>query len=376
MDTNNPFRIEIYNKSFAFQCLIGDPLNITATPRHNQISTAVFTVASNHRRLPQLLEDGARAVVSYHGEVVVSGPINLRQAKGPDVEGTLTCYVDGDFRIMDNVLAWCVPGSAIGSQSGAEYYTLTGAAEYIVKDLVTKNAITRLGMPVLCAGDLGRGAIIPGGIKARFQSLRDVLLPAVETAGLGITFKQDGSHIVCDVYAPVTYPVTLSERAGMITDWSWSSANPTATRVVTGGAGDGTARVFRAQSDLTLEAQYGDIVEVFRDARDADNTTLQDARGQETLTDGQPKYGFSLKLAETDTFRYGGSGVHVGDIVTVDLGFATRTDVLREATLSWSADDGVVVTPSVGEIQDNPDRALGDFLRKLRKGITDLKVSK
>jgi hypothetical protein len=371
----NPFRIEIYSKAFGFECLIGDPLNLTVTPRHNQISTAVFTVAADHHRLPQLLADGARAVVSYHGEVMVSGPINLRTADGPAVSGTITLFVDGDFRIMDNVLAWSVPGAAISAQT-AEYYTLTGAAEFIVKDLVTKNAITRLGLPLVCAGDLGRGAVIPGGIKARFQSLRDVLLPAVETAGLGITFKQDDNHIVCDVYAPVTYPVILSERAGMITDWSWSSANPKATRVVTGGPGDGTARVFRAQADATLEAQFGDKVEVFRDARDADNTTLQDARGSETLTDGSPKYGFSLTLAETDTFRYGGSGVHVGDIVTVDLGFATRTDVLREATLTWTADAGVVVTPRVGEIQDNPDRALGDFLRKLRKGITDLKVSK
>lgn len=376
MSHHMPFRIEIYSKTFGFECLIGDPIELTVTPRHNQISTAVFTVDADHRRLPQLLADGARAVVSYHGEVLVSGPISSRQGAGPTIGGTITLFVDGDFRIMDNVLAWPVPGSAIGSQSGAEYYTATGGAEFIVKDLVTKNAITRLGMPLTCAGDLSRGATIPGGIKARFQSLRDVLLPAVETAGLGITFKQDNDHIVCDVYAPITYPVILSERAGMITDWSWASANPTATRVVTGGPGDATARVFRSVSDVTLEADFGDIVEVFRDARDADNTTLQDARGTETLTEGSPKYGFSLTLAETDTFRYGGSGVHVGDIVTVDLGFATRTDVLREATLTWNRTDGVVVTPKVGDIQNNPDRALGDFLRKLRKGITDLKVSK
>jgi hypothetical protein len=372
----NPFRIEIYDKAFGFQCLIGDPRNLTVTPRYNQISTATFAVDADHRRLPQLLADGARAVVSYHGEVLVSGPINLRQAQGPAISGIVTLYVDGDFRILDNVLAWTVPTAAISAQT-AEYYVLTGGAEFIVKDLVTKNAINRLGMPVVCAGDLSRGAVIPGGIKARFQSLRDVLLPAVETAGIGITFQQSGTSIVCDVYAPITYPVTLSENAGMITDWTWSSRNPTTTRVVTGGAGDGTARVFRAVSDPTLEATFGDKVEVFRDARDADTTTLQDARGQETLTEGAAKYGFSLTLAETDTFRYGGpGGVHVGDIVTVDLGFATRTDVLREATLTWNTDDGVQVTPRVGEIQDNPDRALGDFLRKLRKGISDLKVSK
>jgi len=146
--------------------------------------------------------------------------------------------------------------------------------------------------------------------------------------------------------------------------------------VVVGGQGDGMARVFRSLADTVAEGTYNDIIEVFRDARDAETTTLLDARGQETLDEGRAKYGFSLTLAETSTFRYGGAGVHVGDRVTVDLGFATRTDILREATISWTAENGVEVTPLVGEIQDNPDRTLGNFLRSLRKGISDLKVTK
>jgi hypothetical protein len=162
----------------------------------------------------------------------------------------------------------------------------------------------------------------------------------------------------------------------MITDWRWTDANPAATRVVMAGTGDGTARVFRSLSDSARESQYGDIIEVFKDARDADTSTLLDARGNESLTEGAAKFGFALTLAETENFRYGGTGVHVGDRVTVDLGFATRTDILREATISWTAKEGVEVTPLVGEIQDNPDRALGNFLRSLRKGISDLKVSK
>jgi hypothetical protein len=129
-------------------------------------------------------------------------------------------------------------------------------------------------------------------------------------------------------------------------------------------------------ADTALETQYGDIIETFRDARDADTTTLLDARGRESLSEGSPKFGFALTLAETESFRYGGKGVHVGDRVTVDLGFATRTDILREATISWTAAEGINVTPLVGELQDNPDRALGSFLRSLRKGISDLKVSK
>jgi hypothetical protein len=372
----SPFTIEIYDKNFNFQCFIGDPDNVVATPRHNQKSTASITVASNHRRLSAMTAAGARCVLRYYGEFLMSGPLNLRSGQGPGVNGTVTLFLDGDFRILDNVLAWVAPASVISSQGGSEYYVIGGNAESIVKDLVTKNAITRLGLPVLCANNLNRGAVIPGGIKARFQPLRDLLLPAVETAGLGITFSQSGSKIMCDVYVPATFSRILSEAGGMITDWKWSDANPSATRVVVAGKGDGTARVFRAVADSALESQYGDIIEVFRDARDADTNTLLDARGNESLADGAPKFGFALTLAETESFRYGGKGVHVGDRVTVDLGFTTRTDILREATISWTAADGVDVTPLVGELQDNPDRALGSFLRSLRKGISDLKVSK
>lgn len=371
----NPFTIEIYDKNFTFQCFIGDPDNVVATPRHNEKPTASITVSSDHHRLGALTADGARCVLRYYGEFLMSGPLNLRNGQGPGVDGTVSLFLNGDFRILENVLAWPVPGGLLSGQT-SEYYVIGGNAESIVKDLVTKNAITRLGMPVICANNQNRGAIVPGGIKARFQPLRDVLLPGVEVAGLGVTFAQSGSKIVCDVYVPITFPLVLSEAGGMITDWRWSDANPTATRVVAAGTGDGTARVFRGVADTALETQYGDIIEVFRDARDADTTTLLDARGKESLADGSAKFGFALNLAETDSFRYGGNGVHVGDRITVDLGFTTRTDILREATISWTADEGISVTPVVGDLQDNPDRTLGNFLRSLRKGISDLKVSK
>lgn len=372
----SPFTIEVYDKNFNFQCFIGDPSNVIATPRHNEKPTASITVASDHPRLDALTAFGARVVLRYYGEFLMSGPINLRGGQGPGVDGTVTLYLDGDFRILDNVLAWAVPTALLSGQSASEYYVIGGNAESIVKDLVTKNAMTRLGMPVICANNTNRGAVVPGGVKARFQTLRDVLLPAVEVAGIGITFAQSGSKIVCDVYVPATFPMVLSEAGGMITDWRWSDGNPSATRVVVGGQGDGTARVFRGQADTALETQYGDIIEVFKDARDADTTTLLDARGKESLADGRAKFGFALTLAETESFRYGGNGVHVGDLVTVNLGFTTRTDILREATISWTATDGIQVTPLVGELQDNPDRALGNFLRSLRKGISDLKVNK
>jgi hypothetical protein len=124
------------------------------------------------------------------------------------------------------------------------------------------------------------------------------------------------------------------------------------------------------------EAAVGYPVEKFTDARDADTATLLTSRGQAALDEGVSKSGFSLTLAETDNFRYGGDGVHVGDMVTVDIGAATRTDILREATLSFTSDKGLSITPTVGEIQDSPDRQVANFLKSLRKGIAQLRAGK
>jgi hypothetical protein len=44
--------------------------------------------------------------------------------------------------------------------------------------------------------------------------------------------------------------------------------------------------------------------------------------------------------------------------------------------MTYSRDAGVEVTPVVGDIQDNPDRVIASFLARLKKSISDLKVSK
>jgi hypothetical protein len=371
----NPFTVEIYDKNFNFKGYIGNPIAMTVTPRFNEVGTAAVVIDANHRQALNATANGARMVIRKDGQFLMSGKIHLKQGDGPQVKSTVTLNVKSDFRLMHQILGWPVPAAALTAQT-SEYRKYTGNAEGIFKTCVTENMVTRLGMDVTVALNQSRGLTVPDGVSFRFHTLYEKLLPAIEQAGLGITFEQANGTIVADVFVPPVYPYTLTEESGVITEWDWSSADPTATRVIAGGQGEGTARVFRDVKNTALEADHNDIIEIFRDARDADTTTVLTSRAQETLNEGAAQSGFAVKLSETDTFRYGENGLVVGAKVTVSIGGVTRTDILREVTLSYTRDKGVEVTPLVGEIRNNPDRAIANFLARLKKSISDLKVSK
>lgn len=375
----SPFKIAIYSKGQDRRGWIGDPTSVVFTPRHNAPGSVEVTVSSSHNRLPDVMAPGARAVVEYQGvrsgedPERISGPIRAIRGQGPAGVGLVTFTVEDDKRLLWRVLGWPVPANPINGQSTAEYWRGTGPAETILKDAVRANAQSRLGMSVDVAPDLGRGATIPGGVSIRMHPLADRLFPAVEQAGLGVTVVQDGPEqqgtgFRVDVYEPRAYPRALTEAGGTVVDWSWNRDAPAVTRVVAGGQGEGTARTFRRSINADLEAEWGDVIEGFVDARDAEDDATIDARAATALQEGAPTAGLAVTLAETGTFRYGGKGIRVGDTVTARVGVGTEiTDLLREASIVWAADTGLSVTPVVGEITDDPDRAVAEAIAALAR---------
>jgi hypothetical protein len=211
--------------------------------------------------------------------------------------------------------------------------------------------------------------------------LADRLLPVIDQAGVGVTVRHVGDELVVDCYEPAVWPITLSAEAGTLTGGSWSRTAPEMTRVVVGGPGDGVDRVYRTYANTALEAEWGDLVEGFVDARDikADDPAfeaLMAARGQEALAAAAAKTGLSLQLSETETFRYGGAGVHVGDVVTAEVAPGVEfTDVLREAVVSHSATDGVRALPQVGERPDD-DKATARAIAGVARSVRDLRAGR
>ena len=378
----NPFRVTVYDRAFGFQGYIGNASSVSVNVRHNQQGTASITVDADHRMVPALLEPGARVVIEHRPwptehnpnpwrEFLMSGVVVSRRGQGPQKKAKVTVEISDDIRILSGALGWPVPMSPITDQSAADYAKYSGAAETVVKQAVTANIVNRLGWPVTVAPDLGRGAIVPSGVALRFHYLSDKLLPAAEAAGLGVTVRQQGGGLVLDVYEQRTFPHKLSEKGGTIVDWSWSDTDPTATRAIAGGKGEGTARMFAQAIDSALEAEYP-IREAFKDATDVDTTDALRDRATADLADQGPRAGLSVKLSESGMFQYGANGVRVGDVVTVDIGGQLRTDILRECTLSYNTGKGYTQTPVIGDIDQSPDRALARFVARLRAAVNNL----
>jgi hypothetical protein len=253
------------------------------------------------------------------------------------------------------------------------YRSVTGPAETVTKTLIGENA-ARLGLPLTVAPDLGRGATIT--VATRMHTLAERLMPLVDQAGIGVTVRQAGTGLVLDCTTPTVIVPVLMPEAGTVTAWTWDRSGPAATRTVVGGQGEGTAREFRSRVAAGTEATWGPrgVGEIFTDARDAAAGPVLDARGDAAIAAATPTAGLSLSLSETDRWRFGSGGFAVGDRITAQLipGTVPVTDVLREVTIRWTADDGMITTPVVGERTDDPGQALAGAVVALARATKNI----
>jgi hypothetical protein len=367
-----PFKLTVYNKSFVRQGWVGDPVRLEVVARHNAVGNLGLTLRSNSPKVALLMDPGTRLVCEYEGNHLLSGPVRTR---GGSSNGEINFSVVDDFRLFQRVLGWPSPTSslsttALGTQP-AEYDTRSGPAENVAKAFVRANAVTRLGLPVTVEADGGRGDSIT--VAMRFHPLYDRLFPAVDGAGVGLSVKQQGSGLYVSAYVPTSFPRVLSEAAGVVQEWAWTNSAPEATRGVVGGQGEATARNFLRFTKTALETEWGDTIEVFRDARDTGALSVYTERANETLDETAEKSGLSVRFSETMNFRYG-QGFKLGDEITLKVGpNLTITDLLREVKMTWTQKDGLVTQPLLGEVQDDPDVALAKALRKNATDIRNLR---
>lgn len=375
MSSVRPIYISVYDKGFVRRATISMPKFATIVMRHNDVGTATIGVLASDPALARCIEDGARLVIrDENRQHLMSGPIVRWRGTGPSKRALFELDVEDDFRILKDVLGWVQPSEPITNQGIAgTNWTMTGPAETVLKAAVTANAVNRLGLPLTVAPNQGRGSTIKASL--RFHPLYDRLFPVVDgagidAAGIGVTVRQDGAGLRLDCYTPSTYPRKLTESAGIITEWSVNRHAPTATRVVVGGQGEAQVRVFRHIERVPTETAWGIKVERFRDARDVEDNLVLYERGEQTLDEGAAKSGIAVTLSQTPNFRYG-SAVKVGDVVTLRVGPGIElTETLKEATLSWTRDDGWKATPRVGEKQDDPTSALSKAVRSIARYLS------
>ena len=410
-----PVRILVLDKNRFLRGEIGAPTRVTVIPRHNLPSDCEFTVPLAHPRAGDLLAPGALVIVNYEaitGRPLMSGMV-VRVA-GSLADLSLTVTVRGAMTLLQGVLGWPLPTQPLTGQS-VEFDVRAGVAETVVKTLISVNALGRLALPVTIAPDLGRGAQITA--QVRFVPLLDAVTPLLAAGGIGLSVElaaptgqpMRSSGLVVDVYAPRTYPRTLTDRSGVVTDWTLTRNAPTGTRTILGGPGDKAARQFFSDVDTAAETLVGPLgtVEVFVDANIGSDLaglakTLADAQAtqaatpspanaaavtaaQNALNAGQAAFvtaqafefskartagaardGLAVTLAETATFRVG-DNLRPGDRVTVEVGGLTVTDVMTECTVTWD-EKGLNVTPMVGLVPGS-ERRLARVLSVLARAI-------
>lgn len=331
----------------------------------NVIPTAEFTVPSDHPVVADITTSGARARVFFRGEERFRGPVQETPGEGPD--GTITARVEGDLR---NLWAWHgrqVPSVPIGNQF-QDYRTYTGPAETVFKTALAEN-FTRLGVPWTVAPDLGRGSTVR--TQFRMHPLADKLIPLLDMNNLTVTLTYTSTRVVVDVREPDTVPGVLTLDTGIPDSYTYTREAPTMTRVVVGGRGEGVEREFIEVIYPDREAEWGVIREGFVDGRNTEEGADLTIDAHQALAEGAARVGVNTVLVETDRFMYG-TTFQVGDLVSVDVA-PVKTLQRIGVGISETTDNGVIVTPRIGDLEatEDNDARLWRQVARLARGIRD-----
>jgi len=357
---------------------------LEVTDRLNAVGECVIALPTTNpdgdanEHAAKLLTPGTRVVVDVTPDgaskfQLFSGPVQRIAASGPAATAAVQATCRSDWALFERVLGWSVPASAITAQSGAEFWTATGPAETVIKDLVAANVVDRLGLPVNVATDLGRGSTVTASI--RFTPLADTIAELAAQGGIGVTVTQGVGGLVVDVFEGVDRTARLfDESNGVVTSWAWSTVGPAATRLVAGGPGEGTAREFRTAVNAGRETTERDVIETFVDITDATSGSDLASKGAAALVGMGRTSSLTVDLGETAASRYGKS-FKVGDLLRLGYLGAEVTDVLREAKLTFTAADGPVITPTVGDpLTGTPEKALVKQLAAMAANVRKLKA--
>lgn len=381
-----PIRITVYDKGYTRKGVVAAPSGVNVLQVWNAVGETTFTLDASHPRVNDLVTPGSRCVVEYQADessppiVLMSGPVAATKGAGSVDDKTREFRVVDDLDELNRIVGYPVPGSGLGSQSGAEYDTRTGLLGNVIKGFVSAN-VTGQGIPNLTvAANAGDGP--SQTVKVRMASLGEKLLPLATAKGLGVRIVQTGTTRELQTWVPSTFARVLTEESGIVQTAEFSLLPPEVTRVVVGIGGEGTARQFygpptSGYADSAAEALWGLRRQEFIDARDIDTAdankaTLALERATERLEEGKAKASLKGELTETGTFRYG-VGYALGGLVSILPAGANApiTERIREVEFEWD-EDGLTITPRVGEWQESTDAAHWKTTRALLRRVNDL----
>lgn len=331
--------------------------------RYNAVGTWSVKLPASHPLAATLQTPGSGIIVTYKGSTLMSGFttwMNHTQDTD-DLEGIIEFTGLDDSVLLRDRLAYPTPSTADVTAQTTAYDVRTGVAETVMKAYVNANCgpsapVARKITALTVQSDQGRGATVKG--SARFDVLYQLLqqLADASTQGgsaIGFDVVQQGPALVFQIYTPTdrSKNVRLDIANNRLKETTYSLAQPIMTRVIVGGSGDGTSRVFmeRTSAESTAaETAWARRIEKFSDSRNtSDTTTMQTDADAILATDGKAQLTASIKPND-DTSMLFGVDWFLGDTITCVVGTYELSAVVTELGIAV-ATDGVRLYGTVGE---------------------------
>ncbi|MCZ4097309.1 MULTISPECIES: siphovirus ReqiPepy6 Gp37-like family protein [unclassified Streptomyces] len=356
----------------------------------------------------RLLQPGCGIIVYRNGveKPILSGPVQgIQKYWTIDTDsGPGALFVSGadDNYIMQSHVCYPDPSNPLDKQSTTSDTTTALTASHALQSVISRNSgseslDSRKPFGYLTPTSVGTwkydeyGPVTPYSL--RFDNLRDAVKTIAEAGGIGWR----------NVYDPETRTIRLEtfqvrDRTGMIRfspdlgnlkEFVYSMTAPKVTRAIVAAQGEGKERFITSYIDKEAEDYWGVIAEQFVDARDVPlkkdktgkpvlvgeveaGTTVQSClvtmgqRGQEVLSQNQSQGNMQVYPVDTPSLTF---GVHwwLGDKVTCVVDGTVHQDIVRQVTISDSA-EGSSITPNVGnQGTDAPTNVFGEIKALWRK---------
>lgn len=250
------------------------------------------------------------------------------------------------------------------------YDVQPGIGEVVMKHYVSYNLQNTSRKPAAVAAigvapNLNRG--YSGYWQARFETVGDKLVEVASYANLGFQIK----NLTFDVFARTDRSAdqVFSLESGNLLQFTYKRNRPTANRIICGGSGDGTSRVFEIGADTTSANLWGAYIESFRDRRDTAVTTQLDQSIAEEIAKGVEKNALTLRTVDLPNRQFGVNW-NLGDTVTAEGIVGT----VKQVQLTVN-DKGQVIVPLVNSATTVTAAAIlraYDELRAVRKRLAYL----
>lgn len=366
--------------------------SLSVEPRYRDAGPWSMTMAYNRQAL-KILKDRL-ITVDWRGWRLMTGGVTTFNPGSDEETGDPMLNVSGVdvFSRLGWALAFPDPAALLTNQPYPDPTvpittppargTYKAPAETLVLDLIGGNFRDRYGAAVTIPVSLGRGVTVPA--RPRFDNLLELVGKKARRGGVGVRMglvntSGTRAEMTIEAFVPVdrSKRVRLSQKVGNLRSWSQTDTAPTATKVLVGGAGEGTTRVWRAVTtpeSVAAANAWGGHREAFVEGPDSFDNPELDQAGEEALDSGAETTNLAITAAEAaglQAFR----DYQVGDRATAELLTGVSiVDIITAITVTVG-DSGADVTPTFGDPDATDPRASqAQIIRGLRRDIRRLQA--